>query len=619
MQISKYFASLGFDIDKASVKRVDTALNRLEARLKSFGNIANKPITLSLGNFDVDQRRLNLALGTALDIASARTTFQISRFVVDQNHLNRAMIAATTQASRVASQSATIRPNVHAQGSGVTGRHAAVAGGIAGGISRLYGPALALGLGGYGLGALNQRNQQVVSSQLQTSAVVQQAGGTAEQGQASFDYLRNTANRVGFNYLDASADYNTLLSNVTGSGKSIEEGQKIFTGFSELSRTLKLGKVQQQRVFKALSDISGKGQLQAQELKLQLGQALPGAQSLFAEAYQKELAATGKGKGDLTGQASIQALLDAMGKGQVKSSVLKYAAEIASQRASYTLPTASQASQAEQAKYQNTISDLAVVASNSGIEEGFARIFRTLNGGLSESNGLVRTLSEQFNEATKFADDLLLFPQSFIRALEGKDSLVADFLGVDKTAQLIKDWKEIRDLWNQITAIQPSDLFGNFLPTIEATSRELAAILNTIANLKNIVSGNLPTELSNRSDTEKANLFGLEYTSPVALASDFFNNSLVSLGRNRDRNTALNDENNAFYQNPTDYDDNLKNMLEDLANQQKSQPLTTSVSLTISVDPITLANMDVAAQAEDLGNRLVTMFEQVNVNFPVGE
>lgn len=267
MQISKYFASLGFDIDKASVKRVDTTLNRLEARLKSFGNIANKPITLSLGRFDVDQRRLNLALGTALDIASARTTFQISRFVVDQNHLNRVMIAATTQASRVASQSSTIRPNVHAQGAGVTGRHAAVAGGIAGGISRLYGPALALGLGGYGLGALNQRNQQVVSAQLQSSAVVQQAGGTAEQGQASFQYLRGEGQRIGFNYLDASQDYNKLISGLTGSGIGLGESQKVFSGFAELARVNKLDKTTQNRLFRALSQVAGKGKLQAEELK----------------------------------------------------------------------------------------------------------------------------------------------------------------------------------------------------------------------------------------------------------------------------------------------------------------------------------------------------------------
>jgi hypothetical protein len=177
-----------------------------------------------------------------------------------------------------------------------------------------------------------------------------------------------------------------------------------------------------------------------------------------------------------------------MKKGKVTSDILTYAGAAASERANKggALGTASQASQAEQARYQNSVNDLAVVASNSGVEEGFARIFRTLNAGLSESNGLVQTLSQGFNEATKWADDLLLFPQSFIRALEGKDSLVADWLGIDDTAQLVNDWKEIKSLWEQITAIKPEDTFGNFLPTIEATAREIAGIFTTVAKLKQL-------------------------------------------------------------------------------------------------------------------------------------
>lgn len=610
MQISKYFASFGFDIDKTSVKRVDTALNRLEARLKSFGNIANKPITLSLGKFDVDQRRLNLALGTALDIASARISFQISRFVVDQNHLNRAMIAATTQASRVASQSATIRPNVHAQGAGVTGRHAAVAGGIAGGISRLYGPALALGLGGYGLGALNQRNQQVVSAQLQSQAVVQQAGGTAEQGNQSFEWLRKEGQRIGFNYLDASPDYNKLLSGLTGAGMSVQQGQGVFKGFSELSRVNKLDRTAQNRVYRALSQVAGKNQLMSEELTGQLAESLPGAVSIFAEAYQNKLKATGAGGGK-TGQAAITELLAAMKDRKVKGDILTYAGDVASQRAAPGLASASQASQAEQARYQNRLTDLAVIASSSGVEEGFARIFRTLSAGLSESGGLVRTLSEGFNEATKWADDLALFPQSFIRALEGKDSLVADWLGIDKTSQLISDWKTIQSIFTSIGTIK-----FDFLPTLEATAREIAMIMNQIAEFQKW-KNNLVASPNQEQDVS---FIDRPITATYQTLGKFFGGASDAFGRATDRGNAVYDNpDSAFYQNPSDYDDNLKNMLADLANQQKSQPLTTSVSLQISIDPITMANMDVAAQAEDLGNRLVTMFEQVNVNFPVGE
>lgn len=621
MQLTKYFASLGFDIDKSSVKKVDKALDHIENRLKKLGTFANKPIILNLGNFDVDQKKLNLALGTALDMASSRLVFQIDRFDVNQAALNRSIGLAMVRAGATHP----LRPNIAPSVGGGRAREAAVTGVAAGavrgrGMPSLFGPAIALGLGGYGIGALNRRNQEVVSAQLQSSAVVQQAGGTAEQGQASFDYLRKTANRVGFNYLDASADYNTLLSNVTGSGRSVEEGQKIFTGFSELSRTLKLGKVQQQRVFKALSDISGKGQLQAQELKLQLGQALPGAQSLFAEAYQKELAATGKGRGDLTGQAAIQALLDAMKKGQVKSSVLKYAAEIASERASKTLPTASQASQAEQAKYQNTISDLAVVASDSGVEEGFARIFRTLNSGLSEGAGLVKTLAEGFNDATKFADDLLLFPQSFVRALEGKDSVVADFLGIDKTEQLRKDWMDIKQIFTDISTIK-----FDFLPTLEATAKEIAAIFNAIAEFQKFKSGNLPTTETNNSFTEKANFLGFEYASPAAIVGDILNNTGVNLNKARDRGRAVyEDPSSPYYHDAAGYDDQQAEMAKAAADDKANGIVTNNsnqIDIVVNVDGSTLQGLDANAQAQAIGeavaNMFVQSFDQVNVQFPV--
>lgn len=162
-----------------------------------------------------------------------------------------------------------------------------------------------------------------------------------------------------------------------------------------------------------------------------------------------------------------------MKKGIVNSGILTYAGSTASDKAQTGLALAQTASQAEQQRYQNSVNDLAVVASDAGIEEGFARIFRTLNAGLSESNGLVRILSEGFNDATKWADDLLLWPQSFVRALEGRDSLVADWLGKDDTEQLKKDWNQIKDIWGQLTGgDSPS-----WLPTLEATSKELAAVL----------------------------------------------------------------------------------------------------------------------------------------------
>ena len=170
-----------------------------------------------------------------------------------------------------------------------------------------------------------------------------------------------------------------------------------------------------------------------------------------------------------------------MKKGIVNSGILTYAGSTASDKAQTGLALAQTASQAEQQRYQNSVNDLAVVASDAGIEEGFARIFRTLAVGLDESNGLVRILAEGFNDTTKFADDLLLFPQSFIRALDGRDSLVADWLGADATAQLQKDWKSIQESITTISSIG----VPSWLPTLNTVSKDIAAQFQIIAGIAN--------------------------------------------------------------------------------------------------------------------------------------
>lgn len=497
MKIAEYFASAGVRIDKGSFTRFDNELNKLEARLRRFSQKFNTPIKFSIDSFDVNDAKLKLALGNALDMASPKVAFEISKFVVNDRNLQAALL-------RAARRLPLPPPGPNPPGGGPhppypphpgpyppprpgpspSGSRRGMGGFYYGGLGGFYGPALALGLGGYGLSELNKRNQEVVSAQLQSQAVVQQALGdkyTPEQGKASFEWLRKQADRIGFNYLDASADYNKLLSGLTGAGMTIGQGQDVYKGFAEYSRVNKLDRVQQQRVFRALSQIAGKNKLQAEELTGQLAESLPGAVAIFAQAYQNQLAAEGKGGGK-TGQEAISQLYDAMKKGQVKGNILTYAGSLASAKAEPGLAAARVASQAEQQRYQNSVSDLAVIASQAGVEEGFARIFRTLNNGLKESGDLVQAFGEAFNDATKYMDDLLLWPQSFMRALEGRDSVVADWLGKDSVASLIADWNQIKAIWQEISQFKTPE----WMPTLEATTRELAALIEKVAKIKGI-------------------------------------------------------------------------------------------------------------------------------------
>lgn len=475
MEIAKYTVGVSYKIDQNSMRRVDTSLRNLSKKLRRFSQNQGK-LTLNINKINIDQTKFRKQIQASMDNVGRTTVLPVMHFSVDEGALRASLLAAWLRASRLLPP---LPPGPHPPGGGprppgFRDRHAFGAGGIAGAASRLYGPVLALAGGGYGLAQLNRRNQEVVSAQLQTQAVVQQAGGTVREGQQSFDWLRAQGNRIGFNYLEAAPDYNNLVSGLTGAGMSLEQSQGVYKGFAELARTNKLDRTRQNRLFRALAQVAGKDKLMSEELRGQIAEALPGGVSLFAEAYQRQLG------GNLTGGKAIQALNDAMKKGQVKGDILTFAAQIAGQRAAPTLAVASKASQAEQGRFQNAVSDTAILASNNGVEEGFARIFRTLSTGLNESNGLVRTLADGFNKATVEAEKLLLFPQSFQRALEGRDSLVADWLGVDATKQLREDWTQIKILWDQIAGMQTPE----WMPTLKSTAQEIAGILNQIAKFQ---------------------------------------------------------------------------------------------------------------------------------------
>lgn len=465
MQIAKYFASLGFRVDRREIQKVDNHLKLIERKLQAFskkitkvgglsfqlnnfdvnqkklnmkiGNaldLSSKKLFFQVNNFDVNQGRLNLVVGNALDLASTRLVMQLNNFDVNQALLNRKMIAATRIASRAASNASNINPDVNARSVNLplNARQAAGIGGVGGLAARAYMPAVGLALGGYGLGWSNRRNQEVVAARMQTEAVQQAYGATKEQGTETFEWLQSEADRVGFSFMDASPDFNNLMSNLLGAGGSVEDAKTVFKGFAEYGRVNKLSNARQQLVFNALGQVAGKDKLQAEELTKQLGNSLPGAKSIFAEAYQRQ---TG---GRLKGGEAIQALEAAMGDGKVRGDILKFAAQVASEMAAPGLSAAQRASQAEQNRAKNERDKLVGFASEAGLEEGWSRIWRALTTSMKESVPVVEAIARGFNEMSKYVSFAIMLPQSFKRAFEGRDSYIADAIG-EMNAKILYD------------------------------------------------------------------------------------------------------------------------------------------------------------------------------------
>lgn len=257
-EVARYWASLGVKVDTSDIRRVDSTLKQIEARLAQFKKRleANKALTLDISKFHINQRELVRRLGDSLDKASRQVTFEVTKFVVDQQALNRTVQRGLNTSSRETSARVRSEPR-----GGSHALHAGIGGAMGAGIGRYYAPVAALAAGGYGLGALNRSNQAIQSAQLTTQAIVEQAGGTEEQGKQAFDWLRQQGNRVGFNYLESANDYNNLLSGLSGAGMTIKQGQDVFKGFSEYGRVNHIDTERQKRMFRALSQIAGKDQL----------------------------------------------------------------------------------------------------------------------------------------------------------------------------------------------------------------------------------------------------------------------------------------------------------------------------------------------------------------------
>ncbi len=421
MQISSYKIGIKFQIDPKEMRALDRQMKMLEARFKKFGAGLNKLINFKIGKFEVNQQELNRTMRRAFELTSARTAFNLDNFRVDQNALNRSVAAALRRATAAANGN--VRVNATGNpGDRLTGRHAVAAGGVGGIAARMYGPAIALGLGGYGLAQTNRLNQEVISAQLTTQAVTE-AAGLQGQGPAAFNWLRQQGNRIGFSYMDQAQDYNNFLSNSLGAGMSLQGSQDIYLGFAEYARAMGITPARNKLVMNALSQMMGKGTVSMEELRRQMAESMPGTMDVFAQAYAEMM-----GSG-LKGQEALSSLYEAIPTGKVKSAeILPIVQRILRERAAPKLDVAMKTSQAEQARFQNMTADMAILASNSGLESGFSRLFRALTDGLKEAGPMIESLARGFDDVTKGVGSALLVVQSFQRFFQGRDSAIGDML-----------------------------------------------------------------------------------------------------------------------------------------------------------------------------------------------
>lgn len=123
------------------------------------------------------------------------------------------------------------------------------------------------------------------------------------QGADEMAFTADMADRLGLNLQSTYEPYAKFMTSFTRSGGTIAQSRQIFEDLSTAMVSLHLSSAQMENVFVALEQMANKGTVQAEELKRQLGNALPGAFELAAQSM-----------GITAGE-----LMDLMKKGEVMS------------------------------------------------------------------------------------------------------------------------------------------------------------------------------------------------------------------------------------------------------------------------------------------------------------
>lgn len=156
----------------------------------------------------------------------------------------------------------------------------------------LAGFGITLGTVGFArfVGGLNDAEKQMASFRAIVDSTMRDAGGSA----ASLSVLRKEAYDLGLPLRDLVDTYPKFAASLRLSGQSADTTNQIFKDLSVGLAGVGADAIKTQRVFKAVEQMFNKGTVTAEELKQQLGDAIPGAVNTFAASMGVSTASLAK-------------------------------------------------------------------------------------------------------------------------------------------------------------------------------------------------------------------------------------------------------------------------------------------------------------------------------------
>lgn len=125
---------------------------------------------------------------------------------------------------------------------------------------------------------------QTIGTLQQVQIGLQAVKGSIDAGNERFRFAEQLAGKYGLSLIEVSRGLAKFEAAAKGSGFTAKEINGIFDNTSAAIRTLGLNSQDTEGIFRAFEQMMSKGKIMAEELRLQLGDRLPGAFNIMAEA-----------------------------------------------------------------------------------------------------------------------------------------------------------------------------------------------------------------------------------------------------------------------------------------------------------------------------------------------
>lgn len=215
--------------------------------------------------------------------------------------------------------------------------------------------------------------------------------GDEKKTAADLKFLRQEADRLGLSYTELAQRFANFKISGKAVGLTTKEINTAFTQAAVTVTGLRLSADDADGVFRAFVQILGKARVQAEELRGQLGDRLPGAVAEFAKANNIAL-------------KDLDKFLKA-GKGNV-STFLKFL-EAYAQKFDATLPKTTKTLLADLNRLKTAYDDFLVVLATSGTNDGLQKVINQLSTFFKGQDG--KKFAKQLGEAFAGIAEVLLF------------------------------------------------------------------------------------------------------------------------------------------------------------------------------------------------------------------